>query len=118
MTELVSVDKKFMSIELNDSNFEAEVLKSDQPVLVDFYAAWCGPCQMLGPIVEKLAEDYKDKPVKIAKVNVDEAPETAGKYQVMSIPTLLVFEKGEVTNTMMGLQPEEGLKELLDKLIA
>ncbi len=107
-----------MSLEINDKNFEAEVLNSDQPVLVDFYAAWCGPCQMLGPIIDKLADDYKDKPVKIVKVNVDEAPETAGKYQIMSIPALLVFKKGEVENTLQGMQAEEDLKKLLDTLIS
>lgn len=106
-----------MAQEVSDSTFAAEVLQAKTPVLVDFFAAWCGPCQMLGPIIDKLAEEYKDQPVKIVKVNVDEAPQTAGQYQVMSIPTLIVFKDGKNVQTLMGLQAEEDLKKLLDQLI-
>jgi len=106
-----------MESNFTDSNFESEVLKSDVPVLVDFFAEWCGPCKMLGPIIEELAEDMKDKPVKIGKLNVDEAPDTAGKYNVMSIPTLIIFKDGEPVETMSGLQNKDALKEKLEKLI-
>ena len=84
-----------MAQQFTDQNFEQEVLKSEKPVLVDFWAAWCGPCQMMGPIIDKLAEEMKDK-VKIGKLNVDENRETASDYSVMSIPTLIIFKGGKV----------------------
>jgi len=99
---------------LNDSNFEAEVLKSDKPVLVDFWAPWCGPCQMMGPLVEELASEYEGK-AKVAKLNVDESQTTAGKYKVMSIPTFLVFKGGEVVDQMVGGVQKDKLKEMMDK---
>ena len=102
---------------LTDQNFETEVLKSEVPVLVDFFADWCGPCQMQGPIIEELATEMKDQKVKIGKLNVDQAPETAKKYNVMSIPTLIIFKDGQPTETMTGLQNKEALKEKLEKLI-
>ncbi len=101
-------------ITLNDSNFEAEVLKSDKPVLVDFWAPWCGPCQMMGPLVEELAGEYEGK-VKVAKLNVDENQVVAGKYKVMSIPTFLVFKGGEVVDQMIGGVQKEKLKEMVEK---
>ena len=105
-------------MQFTDQNFETEVLKSDVPVLVDFFAEWCGPCRMLGPIIEELTEEMKDKKVKIGKINIDEAPETAKKYNVMSIPTIIIFKNGEPVETMSGVQNKEVLKEKLEKLIA
>ena len=104
-------------MQFTDQNFEAEVIKSDVPVLVDFFAEWCGPCLMMGPIIEELAEEMKDKKVKIGKVNIDEAPEAAKKYNVMSIPTIIIFKDGEPAETMSGIQNKETLREKLGKLI-
>ncbi|NQT50189.1 thioredoxin [Candidatus Kuenenbacteria bacterium] len=105
-------------MELNDNNFEAEVLKYEEgPVLVDFHAPWCGPCQMQGPIIDELAGELKDKPVKIGKLNVDESNQTAQKYGVMSIPTLIIFVKGEPKETLSGLQNKDVLKEKLEALM-
>ena len=101
---------------LNEENFEAEVLKSDVPVLVDFWAPWCGPCKVLGPVIEELSKDFEGKPVKIAKMNVDESPETPGKYGVMSIPTLIIFKGGEPIDQMVGVQPKDKLAEKLSAL--
>lgn len=93
---------------VKDDNFEAEVLKSDKPVLVDFYAEWCGPCKMMSPIIDELAKEYEGK-VKIVKLNVDENQMTAGKYQVMSIPTLFIFKNGEIVEQMVGYQDKNAL---------
>ena len=103
---------------LNDENFDQEVLKSKEPVLVDFWAPWCGPCKMQDPIIEEIAKDYDDKPVKIAKLNVDEAPDSASKFQIMSIPTLVVFKDGKPVDQMMGVQDKNTLEQKLDKLIS
>jgi len=105
-------------LEISDTSFEKEVLRSDVPVLVDFWAPWCGPCKLLGPIVDALATEYAGKPIKIASLNVDESPETAGKYQVMSIPTLIMFKNGKPVNQMVGLQPKAELKERIDEQLA
>ena len=99
---------------LTDKNFEAEVLKSKTPVLVDFWAAWCGPCKIMGPIVEEVAKKLEGKPVKVAKMNVDENQETPGKYGIMSIPTLMIFKNGQVVDTMVGVQAKEKLIEKLN----
>jgi len=104
-----------MAMEFTDQNFETEVLKSEKPVLVDFWAAWCGPCQIMGPIVEELAEEVKDK-FKIGKLNVDENRETAGKYGVMSIPTLIIFKGGKDVKQLVGVQSKETLKSELEKI--
>ena len=101
---------------LDDSNFEAEVLKSDKPVLVDFWAPWCGPCQMMGPLVDELASEYEGK-IKVAKLNVDENQASAGEYKVMSIPTFLVFKGGEVVDQMVGGVQKDKMKEMVDKHI-
>lgn len=101
-----------MAITFNDDNFEQEVLKSELPVLVDFYADWCGPCKMMSPIVEKLAEEYAGK-VKVGKLNVDSSPNAASKYKVMSIPTFLVIKNGEVTDTLVGAVSKEALEAKL-----
>ena len=92
-------------LHVDDTNFEAEVLKSDQPVIVDFFAEWCGPCKILGPMFEEVGKKYEGK-VKFVKLNVDEARETAMKYGVMSIPTMITFKGGKVVDTMIGLQDE------------
>lgn len=102
-----------MAIELTDSNFEEKVLKSDKPVLVDFWAEWCGPCRMVGPIVEELAQEYGDKAV-IGKVNVDENSEVSVKYGIRNIPTLLVFKNGEVVDKQVGVAPKNVLAGKID----
>src|SRR3989339_1144901 len=104
-----------MAMQFTDQNFEAEVLKSDKPVLVDFWAVWCGPCQMMGSIIEELAEEVKEK-YKVGKLNVDENRETAAKYAVMSIPTLIIFKDGKAVKQLVGVQAKEGLKEELEKI--
>ncbi|MFA5926460.1 MAG: thioredoxin [Parcubacteria group bacterium] len=104
-----------MAMQFTDQNFEGEVLKSDKPVLVDFWAAWCGPCQMMGPIIDELAEELKDK-YKIGKLNVDENRETAAEYGVMSIPTLIIFKDGKEAKQLVGVQSKENLKEELEKI--
>lgn len=101
-----------MASEFTDANFAKEVLGSDKPVLVDFWAPWCGPCKMVGPIVEKLATELSAT-VKIGKLNVDDNPATAQEYGVMSIPTMLVFKGGKVVAKTMGFQPEPKLKEFI-----
>ena len=101
------------AIVLTKENFKQEVLEAKVPVLVDFWATWCGPCQMMGPVVEELAQENPD--VKVCKVNVDEEMELAREYRVMSIPTFLVFKNGEVTGRTLGVQQKEELLELLKK---
>ena len=99
-------------IELTQSNFEAEVLKSEKTVLVDFWAAWCGPCRMVSPIVDEIAEERPD--VKVCKVNVDDEPELAAAFEVMSIPTLFVIKNGKVVNQSMGAKPKAQILAMLD----
>lgn len=104
-----------MAHEFNDTNFEKEVLQSEMPVLVDFWAPWCGPCRQQGPIIDKLAENMKDRAVKIGKVNVDEAPAVSQKYQIMSIPTLIIFKNGQLVEQLRGVHQEDQLLEKLKK---
>ncbi|RHR74220.1 thioredoxin [Eubacterium sp. AF15-50] len=100
-------------VEITKDNFEQTVLKADKPVLVDFWAEWCGPCQMMGPIVDEVAEERDD--IIIGKLNVDTQPETALRYNVMSIPTLILFENGEEAQKSIGLISKEELLELINK---
>jgi thioredoxin 1 len=107
----------FMSeVTLTDQNFSTEVLQSQEPVLVDFWAPWCGPCRIVGPIVEEIAQEFTGK-VKVGKLNVDENSATAQKYGVMSIPTLAIFKNGEVVDQLIGAHPKEAIAEHLEKVL-
>ena len=102
------------AIKLNSQNFEEEVLKSDKTVLVDFYADWCGPCKMMSPIVDEVANELVDK-VKVCKINVDECPDIAVEYEIMSIPTLIIFKDGYAKKTLVGLSAKT---EIIDAINA
>ena len=99
------------AINIDQNNIQSEVMNSDKPVLLDFWAPWCGPCRMLSPVVDEVAEERTD--VKVGKVNVDEQPELAGEFGVMSIPTLLVFEQGKLVRQAVGARPKAGVLDLL-----
>ena len=99
-------------ITLTSANFEAEVLNSELPVLVDFWASWCGPCMMLGPVIAEIAEEYAGK-VKVGKVNVDEEPALANRFGIESIPTVMVFKGGKIANTSLGYRPKEQITAML-----
>jgi len=106
-----------MVLELTDKNFEAEVIKSDKLTLVDFWAPWCGPCKVLGPIVEELAGEIKNLPVKVAKLNVDDNSASASSYGVMSIPTTIFFKGGQPVDQLVGVQTKEDLKKKINELL-
>lgn len=101
-----------MAEQINVTNFDEKVLQADKPVLVDFFATWCGPCKMMAPVIDEVATELAGQ-VDVYKLDVDENPEIAQRYSVMSIPTLVVFENGEVKNQTMGAQPKQALLELL-----
>lgn len=98
---------------LTDKNFDSEVLKSDLPVLVDFWAEWCGPCLMAGPVIEELAKEYKGK-IKVGKLNVDENPKIAEKYGILSIPTVIIFKEGKEIKRQVGFVGKEAYEKLID----
>jgi thioredoxin 1 len=106
--------KEEFLVHVSDDNFEQEVIKSEKPVLVDFWAPWCGPCRAIGPVVEDLAEVYKDR-VKVAKLNIDDNPKTAIVYGVMSIPTIVLFKNGNALDKVVGLVHKDRLEDLMKK---
>ncbi len=104
------------ALELDDSNFDTEVIQAEEPVLVDFSAAWCAPCQQLSPIIDELAEEYSGK-VKVGKVDIDKSQDVAGKFGIMSVPTVLFFKGGEKVDQVVGLLPKTQYKTKLDQLL-
>ena len=105
-----------MALEITDANFEEVVLKSDKPVLVDFWAAWCGPCRMVGPVIEEISDEYSEKAV-VGKVDIDSNQEYAAKYGVRNIPTVLVFHNGEIVARQVGVAPKNTYTEAIDNLL-
>lgn len=103
-------------IQLTDNSFDAEVIKSPDPVLVDFWAPWCGPCRMLTPVIEELAKEYTGK-VRVAKINTDEHPNAATRYKISAIPTLLFFKGGKVVDQLVGVHSKSDIKKTLDNLV-
>ncbi len=104
-------------LHFTDASFQSEVLHSDQPVLVDFWAAWCGPCRAVGPTIEELAEQY-DGTVKVGKLNIDENPQSPSGFGIHSIPAVLLFKDGEVVETLVGVQPKERYEQALQQVAA
>lgn len=104
------------AIEINDNNFESEVVNSPIPVLVDFWATWCGPCIKMGPIVETIAEEFDGK-VKVGKVNVDDNPKVSMQFRITSIPTIMLFKNGQKVSEMVGARPKEFLADMINKAL-
>lgn len=104
-------------IQLTDDTFDKDVLQNDKPVLVDFWAPWCGPCRMLAPVIEELAKEYTGK-ISVAKINTDEHPNAASRYKISAIPTLLFFKQGKVVEQLVGVHSKAEIKKTLDGLIA
>ncbi len=105
------------ALKVDEASWDSEVMKADELVMVDFWAVWCGPCQMVAPIVEELAKEYAGK-IKVRKLNTDDNPEIAGRYQVMSIPTILFFKNGQPVEKLVGARPKRQFKEVIDSLLA
>ena len=105
-----------MALEITDANFEELVLKSEKPVVVDFWAAWCGPCRMVGPVIDEISNEYSEKAV-VGKVDIDSNQEYAAKYGVRNIPTVLVFHNGEIVGRQVGVAPKNTYTEAIDKLL-
>lgn len=103
-------------LEVTDDTFDSEIVNSDIPAMVDFWAEWCGPCRMVGPVVEELAKEYDGK-VKIAKMNVDQNRQTPARFGIRNIPTLILFKGGEVSQTIIGAQPKSSIEDALKKLL-
>ena len=103
-------------VQLDDASFESEVISSDKPVLVDFWAPWCGPCKALAPVIDEISDEYVDK-LKVGKVNVDENPEISMKFGIRSIPTLMVFKDGEVQDQIIGAVPKSEIENALQKVV-
>ncbi len=103
-------------LQVTDDTFEDEVVQSDLPAVVDFWAAWCGPCRMVGPVVEELANEYQGK-IKVAKMDVDQNRQTPARFGIRNIPTLIFFKGGEVANTIIGAQPKSAIEEEIKKLL-
>ncbi|MEW6013087.1 MAG: thioredoxin [Elusimicrobiota bacterium] len=105
-----------MALNITDQEFDKEVIKSAIPVLVDFWAPWCGPCRMLAPVVDEISKEYEGK-VKVVKVNTDENPQSASNYQISAIPTLLFFKDGKVVKELVGVLPKEEIKKVLNEVL-
>mgnify|MGYP000943833980 FL=1 len=105
-----------MILHVTDDSFETDILKADKPTLVDFWATWCGPCRALGPIIEEVADQFKNQ-VKVSKINIDENPKVTAQYGVMSIPTLILFKEGKPLDRLVGLVPKERLEEFVKKAL-
>jgi len=114
---LLSVKTFMATLTLTDQSFEQEVLKSDTPVLVDFWAEWCQPCQMVGPVIEELAKEFEGK-IKVGKMNVDENATVPGTFGIMSIPTILLFKEGKPVKTLVGVQSKDTFKQAIQEAIS